>query len=377
MTRFVVMLSWAINRAEAGRPPRRLGIRIESDAMDKRYQVFVSSTYADLKDERSAVMQTLVEMDCIPAGMELFPAADEEQFEFIKRVIDDCDYYILIIGGRYGTLTDEGISYTEKEFDYAVEKGIRVLVFPHEDPGKIAAEKSEPDKALRDKLAAFREKAQTDRLVKFWRNARDLPGLVSLSLNKTIKMYPAIGWVRANAIASNELLAELNGVRKENEELRERVDELQLDDNIYDQLDLASLKETFTFSIKVTSLDFRGGVKNFRVTLLWEQIFATIAPQLLEHPNDTKVWLSMGRLYPNISPAVSIVRADLDKRAFLTIRTQLEAHELIRVDLSATMSGDNALFWSLTDKGKRLMMQLCTVSSQSAKEAEDDSEIDG
>jgi hypothetical protein len=67
--------------------------------MEKRYQVFVSSTYADLKEERSRVIQTLMEMDCIPSGMELFPAADEEQWEFIKRVIDDCDYYLLIIGG--------------------------------------------------------------------------------------------------------------------------------------------------------------------------------------------------------------------------------------------------------------------------------------
>ena len=66
--------------------------------MDKRYQVFVSSTYSDLKDERSKVIQTLTEQDCIPAGMELFPAADMEQFEFIKRIIDDCDYYILIVG---------------------------------------------------------------------------------------------------------------------------------------------------------------------------------------------------------------------------------------------------------------------------------------
>ena len=90
--------------------------------MDKRYQVFISSTFSDLKEERKNVIQTLLEMDCIPAGMELFPAPDEEQWEFIKKIIDDCDYYMLIIGGRYGSLTKDGISYTEKEFDYAKEK---------------------------------------------------------------------------------------------------------------------------------------------------------------------------------------------------------------------------------------------------------------
>jgi hypothetical protein len=94
--------------------------------MDKRYQVFVSSTYTDLKEERWKAIQAVIELDCIPAGMELFPAIDEEQFEFIKKVIDDCDYYILIIGGRYGSTTSEGISYTEKEYDYAVGKRLKV-----------------------------------------------------------------------------------------------------------------------------------------------------------------------------------------------------------------------------------------------------------
>lgn len=80
--------------------------------MDKRYQVFVSSTYSDLQNERQKVMHTLMNMNCIPVGMEFFPSTDEEQFSYIKRVIDDSDYYVLIVGGRYGSLSEEGISYT-------------------------------------------------------------------------------------------------------------------------------------------------------------------------------------------------------------------------------------------------------------------------
>ncbi|WP_216825024.1 DUF4062 domain-containing protein [Agarilytica rhodophyticola] len=111
--------------------------------MEKRYQVFISSTYADLKDERQHVLKTLMEMDCIPAGMEMFPAADEEQWEFIKKIIDDCDYYLLIIGGRYGSLSEEGISYTEKEFNYAIEKDLKVMAFIHDSPDDIPLGKSE------------------------------------------------------------------------------------------------------------------------------------------------------------------------------------------------------------------------------------------
>jgi hypothetical protein len=91
--------------------------------VEKRYQVFVSSTYEDLREERQEVIQALLELDCIPAGMELFPAADEDQWTLIKNVIDECDYYIVIVGGRYGSVGNGGLSYTEMEYRYALENG--------------------------------------------------------------------------------------------------------------------------------------------------------------------------------------------------------------------------------------------------------------
>ena len=187
--------------------------------MDKRYQVFASSTYADLREERRRVIQTLMEMDCIPSGMELFPAADEEQWQFIK-VIDDCDYYLLIIGGRYGSTTPEDVSYTEKEYDYAMDRGIKVIAFLHEKPEEIPVGKSDIlDPESRKRLDAFREKVGKNRLIKFWKSAEELPGLVALSVSKAIKSYPAVGWMRANQIPSAELLREINELRKRNDEL--------------------------------------------------------------------------------------------------------------------------------------------------------------
>ena len=91
--------------------------------MDHRFQVFISSTFAD----RQRVMQVIMEMDCIPAGMELFPAMDDDQLAFIKGVIDDCDYYVILIGGRYGSVNEQGVSYTEAEYDYAVAKVLKVV----------------------------------------------------------------------------------------------------------------------------------------------------------------------------------------------------------------------------------------------------------
>ena len=74
------------------------------EAVDKRYQVFVSSTFEDLREERAAVIGALLQIDCFPAGMELFPAADDDSLTLIRSVIDDSDYYLIILGGRYGTL---------------------------------------------------------------------------------------------------------------------------------------------------------------------------------------------------------------------------------------------------------------------------------
>lgn len=98
--------------------------------MDKKYQVFISSTFSDLIEERKKIQEILLMADCIPAGMEAFVATNEEQFNVIKKVIDLCDYYVLIVGGRYGSVNEStGLSYTEMEYDYAVENNIPVLVF--------------------------------------------------------------------------------------------------------------------------------------------------------------------------------------------------------------------------------------------------------
>jgi hypothetical protein len=110
---------------------------MQSTYMDKKYQIFVSSTFSDLVEERQAVSRAILDMGHIPAGMEMFPAADIEQLTYIKKVIDECDYYVLIIGARYGSLDEDGVSYTQREFQYAVETDKTVLAFLHKDMDSV------------------------------------------------------------------------------------------------------------------------------------------------------------------------------------------------------------------------------------------------
>jgi hypothetical protein len=69
--------------------------------MKKKLQVFISSTYTDLQDERQAAVEAILRAGHIPAGMELFAAGDTSQMEVIRRWIDDSDVFLLILGGRY------------------------------------------------------------------------------------------------------------------------------------------------------------------------------------------------------------------------------------------------------------------------------------
>jgi hypothetical protein len=326
--------------------------------MNKRYQVFVSSTYADLREERSRVIQTLMEMDCIPSGMELFPAADEDQFEFIKKVIDDCDYYLLIIGGRYGSTTSEGISYTEKEYQYAISKGLKVIALLHQDPDSIPVGKTDKDAELAKRLAEFREKVQDGRLVKYWRTAEELPGIVSLSLSKTIKTYPAAGWVRGNATASAEVLEEINELRKKNAELEAALSSvIPVKEEIIPNIAGLDVEFHLTGTYKAR---YDGQSLDWNSRLTFGQMFALIGPHLIEHPSDGLVQIELGKAILALQGKTPY-STKIEDQPFQTFKLQLQALGLIELRYASTTKGGMALFWSLTPRGTQTMIQLRVV----------------
>lgn len=166
----------------------------------KRYQIFVSSTYSDLIEERQAVLESILKLRHIPVGMEQFVAANDEQFGYIQRLIDETDYYVILIGNRYGSIASDGVSYTEKEFDYAVSKGIPILAFIHSSPDSLPANKSEKTASARKQLTRFREKVMNNRLVSLfsWDSPVSLSREVVVALTIAINDYPRPGWERAN-----------------------------------------------------------------------------------------------------------------------------------------------------------------------------------
>ena len=192
--------------------------------VDKKYQIFVSSTYADLQEEREKLLFAILKLNYIPAGMELFPAMDEEQMSFIRRIIDESDYYVLLLGARYGSLDKDGISYTEREYDYAVTRGKKIIALLHENPDKIERGKTDKDEDLYNKLMAFRKRVQgAGRLVAFWRTMDDLISNFQASLIQTIQRYPAIGWMRGDVLANAETIQKVATLELENQRLKEYI----------------------------------------------------------------------------------------------------------------------------------------------------------
>lgn len=169
--------------------------------MDKKFQVFISSTYEDLKSERQKIQDIVLSMYQIPIGMEMFSAADEEQWEIIKNHIDNSDFYVLIIAHRYGSVIEEGedkgISYTEKEYNYAVNKGIPVLAFIIDEKANTTIEKIEKNPESVLKLQNFISKVSSNRVVEWWMNIDDLSTKVMNALSKQIIRNKRPGWVRA------------------------------------------------------------------------------------------------------------------------------------------------------------------------------------
>lgn len=166
--------------------------------MSKKYQIFVSSTYKDLVEERQIAIDIILKLNQIPAGMENFPAASITVFDHIKKIIDESDFFLLILAGKYGSCApNEEISYTEKEYDYALSKGKFVIPILHKDLSGLPINKVDTDMNLREKLEKFRAKVMTN-IALFWTGLHDLDRAISTSLSNAINenQNKMTGWIR-------------------------------------------------------------------------------------------------------------------------------------------------------------------------------------
>ncbi|MEO8433358.1 MAG: DUF4062 domain-containing protein [Pyrinomonadaceae bacterium] len=210
-------------------------------AHKKKLQVFVSSTYTDLHEERQAAVEAILTAGHIPAGMELFAAGDQSQMSVIRRWIDESDVYLLILGGRYGSIEPEsGKSYIELEYEYAVAQNKPFFAVVIEEDHLEKKVKSAGTKVIeRDNPQKLKDfKAQVlGKLVKFWRDPRDIKLAILETMSEFSRRDDLTGWIPGSeAMNAGAVAEEMARLAKENAELRQQVANMSPDPASYNGL---------------------------------------------------------------------------------------------------------------------------------------------
>ncbi|TAK98755.1 MAG: DUF4062 domain-containing protein [Verrucomicrobia bacterium] len=345
-------------------------IPITVDALKRRYQVFVSSTYEDLKEERQHVLQALLETKCIPLGMELFPAASVEQWQLIRRVIEECDYYIVIVAGRYGSLSESGVGYTEMEFDYAVSMGKPVIGFYHKNPDSLPGSKLEKTDAGRERLKAFADKVKK-KLCRPWNSPAELGSAVKSAVLHELEFNPRPGWIRADAVLDSDAV----------EKLKQKIADLE------ERLKKRKVPPTTTFPDGAESVVLNIAVHDYvdpelpegktwqdieiEYKITWDKLLLLVKDELLQETSLSGIRKAVashlakhlyserlqnfGKKYPEFKCSIALSQVDV-------VLKTLMARKL--VTLRVVDNGfDQETFWKFTPKGLQYLAELQAVRS--------------
>ncbi|SDL48087.1 protein of unknown function [Paracoccus chinensis] len=295
--------------------------------------------------------------------MEAFVASNEGQWDVIKRVIDECDYYILIIGGRYGSMTPEGMSYTEKEYRYAKEIGLPVLAFVHGEPESIPVGKTEKDAGSRQKLDSFRSEVMAIHPIRSWKTPSELGGLVSRSLVREIKISPRPGWIRNDGSSPISLLERINDLSEENQRLQEQL-EAQKAEEDDDSLESGDDRVTVYGWRRERDVEWNRIEANWHVSVSWNELFRDIGPALINETTEDKLINLISRFNSLHHTENEVLSVTLAVECWSEILVQFRALGLITQGIKKRGVNDRGSYWGITQKGDRLLIKLLARRKQ-------------
>lgn len=333
---------------------------------DKKYQVFVSSTFTDLQDARQELMMSLLSLGMIPTGMELYPTEKNNQWPMIQQVINECDYYVVLVGGRYGTLSPIGLSYTHREYVYAATKKKPVIAFLHDHPELLSADRREGtregDVRFRDFRKLLQEKAA---IFRHWSSPADLAEVVRKAMPMLVKQNPAPGWVRAGQVADLSQVREVQDLKKRIDELEREKHELTAGwrpplETLARGSDSVALQYSCNAYIKG---DCKVTMAERKMT--WDEVIAAVGPQMmnevpeavmreaLEEAIAARALTDVQLIMPKAHAVRNVV---LSTGSFNQVKIQLRALGLIRKSPSRESNGQT--WWQLTPHGDHTMTQV-------------------
>jgi hypothetical protein len=331
---------------------------------DKRYQVFISSTYADLQEERGVLTQVLPTLGCMPCGLDISPVG-ATAWTSLKKLIDESDYYVLMLGSRYGSLSPSGISYTHMEYVYASTKQKPILVLMHDSPDSRPAAFQEKTPEGRRQFNDFRQLLAKG-LVAGWSDSRSLEAAVRRYLPQLVKSKPAVGWVRATSLGSPEQAREIDRLKQRVAELEQEREQLL----VQQAGSLGALAQgNDTFDLQYRCKAYAAGNcedVTVRSKLTWNQIFASFAPHLTQPQHEDFMAARIAERLQEIAlkdiqatrpKAHAVTDITLAPLCFNTVKLQFRTLGLIR----RVPRDDARTWWQLTAAGDQHLTSLMAV----------------
>lgn len=324
--------------------------------MKRKLQIFVSSTFTDLIEERQAAVSAILKAGHIPAGMELFTAADRSQMDIIKNWIDESDVYMLILGGRYGSIEPTtGKSYTELEYDYAVEQGkaLFAVVITKDALEKKVKEHGTDFIELKEPkpLADFKDKVLSN-ISSFFEDVKDIRLCVHESLSDFSANRKLKGWVSADEIIDTHDLAE--EIKKLNEENRKLKSEIEAKDK----------------KINMLANDKNSEMKELNEILFETKITlptGTLGVEKDVNTNLLGIFIACQKSFIN-GITNDIHMDDNDNYLYFTISPMLKIHGLME---NEKVTGAKYRRYVITDKGTKFLAYVEKSKLKREKEKKD------
>jgi Domain of unknown function (DUF4062) len=323
--------------------------------MNRKYQIFVSSTYVDLQEHRNLVIKAILEMGHIPVGMEMFSAADEEQWAVIKRNIEQTDYYVVIIANRYGSVTDTGISYTEKEYDYAIAQGIPSLGFVLDPTSPWPSNFTDTGPSDVSALNLFKEKIKKKH-VSFWKNTDDLYGKCSIALSKSFTTHPREGWVRSSLVTDARVTEELTRLSAENAQLRNQISEARTAETEKQHDEELKTMTILRKNKRSMSVWLTGATtwKDLEPVSLYS-LFLALAPELLIEKSVEDIARFTAQTIGGLTTAEHRWEFPVPSNIVKSWMADLFTLELVSPSNLQRPIADRAEYWTLSEKGKQVL----------------------
>lgn len=324
--------------------------------LDKRYQVFISTSGAEMQPERIILSQTLVGMGFFSWGLEQRTPLNTA---FARRQIDDCDYVVILLGSQYGKQSVSGVGYMHLEYIYAVTKQKPIIVFMHEDPASRDPSLHDTKPELQEKFKEFRQLLQQEADQVFcYRTLRDLEMAVRLNMPQMLERYPVSGWVRPQ---------NTQALHDEIDQLKAKVAQLERDGGTREvdpflSLPKVSMHEVFSFEYRMHAYQ-DGNFKELKVEkrLTWAQLLAILGSTFI-NPTPEEFFSKRMNEYLNetgladaraeMPRAHAVARAQINIRALHSLKLQMRQNDWI---IPSGRDDRQRLLWQITPKAQKLL----------------------